>query len=68
MSSQFIILTLVVSGLIGYIMHKIIARFIKPRQSVAHLFLYLFAHFISIFLVIFVVALGLITLFKNNMH
>jgi hypothetical protein len=38
-------------------MHKLIKRFIDPRASLNHLFLFFMAHFIGIFMLCFLIGL-----------
>ncbi|RYF89404.1 MAG: hypothetical protein EOO03_06130 [Chitinophagaceae bacterium] len=42
---------------LGYLMHKLIRRFINPRQSVSHMFLFFLAHFVGIFILSFIINL-----------
>ncbi len=48
--------------LLGYAMHKLIRRFINPKQSLNHLFLFFLAHFVGIFILSFLVNLVIIKL------
>ncbi|MFZ1529363.1 MAG: hypothetical protein WAT19_11455 [Ferruginibacter sp.] len=44
-----ILLILILTLLLGYGMHKLIRRFINPKQSPGHMFLFFMAHFTGIF-------------------
>ncbi|MBC7937846.1 MAG: hypothetical protein H7Y86_21065 [Rhizobacter sp.] len=57
MGKLFILLTLIGALLMGYGMHKLIRKFINPKTSVNHLFLFFLAHFVGIFTLVFLVNL-----------
>jgi len=57
-----IILILILALLLGYGLHKLIRRFINPRLSVNHLFLFFMAHFIGIFILCFIISIIVIKL------
>jgi len=48
---------LILALVLGYGMHKLIRRFIDPKTSVNHLFLFFLAHFTGIFILVFLVNL-----------
>jgi len=51
----YILFIIVFVLLLGYAVHKVIKRFIDPRKSVNHLFLYFLFHFIAVFILVFLV-------------
>lgn len=55
-----LLVVLVLLIVLGYGMHKLIRRFINPKQSLNHLFLFFLAHFIGIFILSFFVNLLII--------
>lgn len=57
MGNLAILIILVLAILLGYAMHKLIRRFINPKISVNHLFLFFLAHFVGIFILVFLVNL-----------
>ncbi|MFT3981966.1 MAG: hypothetical protein QM687_15980 [Ferruginibacter sp.] len=57
MEKLAILLILILALLLGYAMHKLIRRFINPRLSVNHLFLFFLAHFIGIFILCFMLSI-----------
>lgn len=56
---SILIVLLLFIGL-GYAMHKLIRRFVNPKQSLNHLFLYFLAHFVGIFILSFLINLLLL--------
>ncbi len=44
-----ILLVLILVILLGYGMNRLIRKFINPKQSLNHLFLFFLAHFVGIF-------------------
>jgi len=48
---------LVVALLLGYGLHKLIRRFINPKTSVNHMFLFFLAHFVGMFMLVFLIGL-----------
>jgi uncharacterized membrane protein len=54
------LLILVLVIFCGYALHKLIRRFINPKQSASHLFLFFIAHFVGVFLLSFFLNLVLL--------
>ncbi|RYD74914.1 MAG: hypothetical protein EOP53_17415 [Sphingobacteriales bacterium] len=57
MGKLAILLVLILALMLGYAMHKLIRRFINPKTSVNHLFLFFLAHFVGIFIMVFLINL-----------
>jgi hypothetical protein len=55
-----ILVVVVLLLVLGYGMHKLIRRFINPKLSLNHLFLFFLAHFVGIFMLSFFVNLLII--------
>jgi uncharacterized membrane protein len=60
MTKISVLIVLVLFIVLGYAMHKLIRRFVNPRQSLNHMFLFFLAHFIGIFILSFVINLLLL--------
>ena len=60
MAKISILIVLVQFIAFGYAMHKLIRRFINPKQSLNHLFLFFLAHFVGIFILSFLINLLLL--------
>lgn len=60
MGKLAIIIILVAVLLLAYGTHKLIRRFINPRTSANHLFLFFLAHFVAIFILVFFINLLII--------
>ena len=60
MNKITLLLVVVLLIVLGYGMHKLIRRFINPKQSLNHLFLFFLAHFVGIFMLSFFVNLLII--------
>ncbi|MEO7445935.1 MAG: hypothetical protein ABIT96_13470 [Ferruginibacter sp.] len=56
----FIILIFIL--FLGYSMHKLIKKFINPRDSASHALLFFLAHFIGIFILAFITSLAILKL------
>jgi uncharacterized membrane protein len=57
LGNLYILLILLLALLLGYGMHKLIRKFLNPKTSVNHLFLFFLAHFVGIFILVFLVNL-----------
>jgi len=57
MAKISILIVLVLFITFGYAMHKLIRRFVNPKQSLNHLFLFFLAHFVGIFILSFLINL-----------
>ena len=57
MANLAILGILVVALLLGYGLHKLIRRFINPKTSVNHMFLFFLAHFVGMFMLVFLIGL-----------
>lgn len=53
-------IVILLSLLLGYGMHRLIKKYINPRLSVNHLFLYFIAHFVGVFFLSFLIAVVVI--------
>lgn len=53
-------IVILLSLLLGYGMHRLIKKYINPRLSVNHMFLYFIAHFVGVFFLSFLIAVVVI--------